>query len=105
VPAKPSATVALVLAADGYPDSVRRGDPISGVPAARETGALVFGAGVARNDRGEIVTAGGRVLTVVGSGPDLTAAADMAYAAADRIDYVGKWSRRDIGRALNPVPA
>ena len=100
LPAKPFATVALVLAADGYPESGRRGDAISGIEAARRIGALVFGAGVGRNDDGEIVTAGGRVLTVVGSGATVSAAADMAYAAADLIEYAGKWSRRDIGRSL-----
>jgi phosphoribosylamine--glycine ligase len=100
LPVRPLATVALVLAADGYPETARRGDVISGIDAACALGALVFGAGVARNADGEIVTAGGRVLTVVGTGADVAAAADMAYAAAALIDYAGKWSRRDIGRAL-----
>jgi phosphoribosylamine--glycine ligase len=100
LPVKPMATVALVLAADGYPESARRGDAISGIDTARGMGALVFGAGVARADRGGLVTAGGRVLTVVGTGRDVAAAADMAYAAADLISYSGKWSRRDIGRPL-----
>ena len=99
----PLATVALVLAADGYPERARRGDAISGIDEARALGALVFGAGVVRGDGGEMVTAGGRVLTVVGTGDGVAAAADMAYAAAARIDYAGKWSRRDIGRA--PAPA
>jgi phosphoribosylamine--glycine ligase len=98
--ARPPATVALVLAADGYPETARRGDVISGIDAARATGALVFGAGVARTDGGELVTAGGRVLSVVGEGVDVGAAADMAYGAAGLIDYAGKWSRRDIGRSL-----
>lgn len=100
LPVRPLATVALVLAADGYPEAGRRGDAIRGIDAARQMGALVFGAGVARTDGGEIVTAGGRVLAVVGTGVDVTAAADMAYAAADLIDFAGKWSRRDIGRPL-----
>ncbi|HEY8134549.1 MAG TPA: phosphoribosylamine--glycine ligase [Candidatus Limnocylindrales bacterium] len=100
LPVHPLATVALVLAADGYPETARRGDVIRGIEAARAGGALVFGAGVARDDDGELVTAGGRVLTVVGTGADVAAAADAAYAAADLIDYAAKWSRRDIGRAL-----
>jgi phosphoribosylamine--glycine ligase len=100
LPARPMATVALVLAADGYPETARRGDVIRGIDAARQMGALVFGAGVARTDRGEILTAGGRVLAVVGTGVDVNAAADRAYAAADLIEYAGKWSRRDIGRPL-----
>jgi phosphoribosylamine--glycine ligase len=105
LPVRPVATVALVLAADGYPDAPRRGDAITGIAAARDLGALVFGAGVAQSDGGEMVTAGGRVLTVVGSGVDVEAAAVMAYAAAELIEYHGKWSRRDIGRPIAGVTA
>lgn len=95
-----SATVALALAADGYPDSPRSGDAIEGIDAARSAGALVFGAGVRLDGYGELVTGGGRVLTVVGLGLDLVAAADKAYGAADRITFAGKQVRRDIGRSL-----
>jgi phosphoribosylamine--glycine ligase len=105
LPVKPNATVSLVLAADGYPDAPRRGDVISGIDAARADDALVFGAGVARNEAGDIVTAGGRVMSVVGTGADIAEAAEHAYAAAERIGYSGKWSRRDIGRTLAGVPA
>ena len=100
LPATADATVAIALAAAGYPDSARAGDVIRGIDAARATGALVFGAGVARGREETLTTAGGRVLTVVGRGPDLAAAADAAYEAADQIDYAGKWYRRDIGRPL-----
>ena len=100
LPTKPEATVALFLCADGYPDAARRGDPISGIDEARATGALVFGAGVARSASGELVTAGGRVLTVVGRGATVADAADMAYDAAALIGYAGKFMRRDIGRPL-----
>jgi phosphoribosylamine--glycine ligase len=100
VSALPNATVALCLAAAGYPDTARAGDAITGIEAAREMGALVFGAGVARDTNGDLVTGGGRVLTVVGSGKDVATAADAAYAAAARIEYGGKWLRRDIGRPL-----
>jgi len=100
LPALPDATVALFLAADGYPEAGRRDDPITGIEAARATGALVLGAGVARGADGRLVTAGGRVLTVVGRGTTIGQAADAAYAAAALIDYDGKWYRRDIGRSL-----
>ena len=100
LPTLPDATVALFLAADGYPDSGRRGDRITGIDAARATGALVFGAGVARGTDGGLVTAGGRVLTVVGRGATVGEAADAAYAAAALIEYDGAWYRRDIGRSL-----
>jgi phosphoribosylamine---glycine ligase len=101
VPTLPAATVALCLSAAGYPDAGPRGDAITGIEDARKGGALVFGAGVARDaDGGGLVTSGGRVVTVVGRGRDIATAADDAYAAAARIEYDGKWLRRDIGRPL-----
>ncbi|HUP83173.1 MAG TPA: phosphoribosylamine--glycine ligase [Candidatus Limnocylindria bacterium] len=103
LPVKPFATVALVLAAEGYPEATRHGDVIGGIGAAREMGAFVLGAGVARSDEGAVVTAGGRVLSVVGTGEDVASAADLAYAAAQQIEYPGKWSRRDIGRSLEAM--
>jgi phosphoribosylamine--glycine ligase len=93
------ASVALVLAAAGYPAEPRGGDVIGGLDAAHATGALVFGAGVRRERHDGLVTAGGRVLTVVALGSDVAAAAERAYAAADQITFSGKQMRRDIGRA------
>ncbi len=105
IPTMPDTTVALTLAAAGYPASPRTGDEIRGIDDARAAGALVFGAGVAQDDQGLLVTAGGRVLTVVGRGSDLAGAADAAYEAAARIDFAGKVIRRDIGRAAAEVAA
>jgi phosphoribosylamine--glycine ligase len=98
--AKAEATVGITLAAAGSPDNPRRGDAVSGIAQAREMGALVFGAGVAGGVDGQPVTAGGRVLTVVGSGSDVAEAADAAYGAAEAITFDGRQIRRDIGRAL-----
>jgi phosphoribosylamine--glycine ligase len=92
------AAVSLTLAADGYPAVPRAGDAIGGIEAARAEGAMVFGAGVQRDAEGSLLTAGGRVLSIVGRGADVAAAADVAYAAADRINFAGKRLRRDIGR-------
>jgi phosphoribosylamine---glycine ligase len=105
VAASPDATVGVFLCADGYPDAGRRGDVINGIDAARAGGALVLGAGVARAANGDLVTAQGRVLTVVGRGASVAAAAEHAYSAAAQIDYAGKWLRRDIGRPLVGAPA
>ncbi|MFN8621002.1 MAG: phosphoribosylamine--glycine ligase [Chloroflexota bacterium] len=104
LPVRPGATTAVVLAAAGYPGAVRSGDPIEGVADARADGALVFAAGVAEAPAdagapGALRTNGGRVLVVVGEGPDAAAAADAAYRAADRITFAGRQLRRDIGRA------
>jgi phosphoribosylamine--glycine ligase len=100
-----AATVGVTLAADGYPDSPRAGDHVSGIAAARDGGALVFGAGLRADQGGELVTAGGRVLTVVGTGSDVDAAARAAYEAAEAISFRGRQMRTDIGRSLVGVAA
>ena len=103
LPTLPSATVALVLAAAGYPEQPRSGDAIDGLEAAVATGALVFHAGTRRDADGTVRTAGGRVLTVVGRGPDLESAGLAATAAADRIHAAGLQRRGDIGLAWAPA--
>jgi phosphoribosylamine--glycine ligase len=105
VPTAEISTVGVTLSAEGYPGSVRTGDPIQGVEDARSSGALVFGAGVRRDDLGRLATSGGRVLTVVGRGTNLAAATEDAYAAAGRIEFAGRRMRTDIGRALAEVAA
>ncbi len=97
LPAKPGATVGIVLAADGYPASPVLGDPIGGIEAARSSGALVFEGGTRRT--GAVAeTAGGRVLTVVAGGDDLAMAAGAAHAAAACVTFRGRQMRGDIGR-------
>ena len=94
----PGANVCVVLAAGGYPEAVETGQPIAGIDAAASVpDALVFHAGTSRRE-GQIVTAGGRVLTVVGRGRTFNAAIDTAYEAASRIRFEGMQFRRDIGR-------
>jgi phosphoribosylamine---glycine ligase len=89
--------VGVVLAAGGYPDSVETGEIISGIEAASAVpNAVVFHAGTARHN-GHLVTAGGRVLTVVGRGPTYRNAIDTAYGAASKISFDGMQYRRDIG--------
>jgi phosphoribosylamine--glycine ligase len=90
------AAVCVVLASEGYPGSYKTGRPITGladIPA--ET--LVFHAGT-RAEHSQLVTAGGRVLNIVGLGADLERARAHAYTAAERITFAGKHYRRDIGR-------
>src|SRR5439155_11861417 len=77
------AMVAIALAADGYPRDPRRGDPIEGLDEARHRGALVFHAGTAPVAQGGWATNGGRVVTVVGRGPNLSTARAAAEHAAD----------------------
>ncbi|HLB44958.1 MAG TPA: phosphoribosylamine--glycine ligase [Candidatus Limnocylindrales bacterium] len=105
IPTLADAAVAITLATEGYPAGPRTGDAISGIAEATASGALVFGAGVGRDDGEGLVTAGGRVVTVVGRGADLAGAAEAAYEAAGRIDFSGRVMRRDIGGSLAEVAA
>jgi phosphoribosylamine--glycine ligase len=93
--------VGVVLASGGYPEAFEKGKVISGLDdAAALPGTLVFHAGSAERD-GTIVTAGGRVLTVVGSGSGYSEARRRAYEAVGRISFEGAHYRKDIGiRAL-----
>jgi phosphoribosylamine---glycine ligase len=88
--------VTVVLASGGYPGDYATGLPITGVAAASERPDVeVFHAGTAIDD-GTLVTAGGRVLNVTASGPDLGTARSRAYAAADEIRWDGMQRRSDI---------
>ncbi len=93
------ATVALVLAAAGYPGRPRTGDPINGLDHAAACGTLLFHAGTTLDPDGAVRTAGGRVLSVVAHGADLAAAGDAARAAAELVRAPGLHYRRDIGLA------
>ncbi|WP_420749221.1 phosphoribosylamine--glycine ligase [Rhodococcus sp. O3] len=88
------AAVTVVLAAEFYPASPRTGDVITGADAEG-----VLHAGTKRNESGAIVSAGGRVLSVVGVGADLSAARDHAYATLAGIKLPGGHFRTDIGLA------
>jgi phosphoribosylamine--glycine ligase len=89
----------VVLAARGYPDAPQKGDAIHGLPAPEED-CHVFHAGTALNGA-DVVTSGGRVLTVAVLGGNLSAAQRRAYEIAGRIRFEGMQFRRDIGhRAL-----
>ena len=90
----------VVMAAHGYPGTVRNGDAISGLPAASED-AIVFHAGTERRADGSVVTSGGRVLCVTALGDTVKAAQQRAYAALAPICFDGMQYRSDIGhRAL-----
>ncbi len=105
LPVLPGASVGIVLAAAGYPETPRRGAAIEGIDAARSTGALVFHAGTSRPTRPDdgYKTSGGRVLTVVGRGPDLATARAVAEAGANAVTWPGMQRRRDIASVL-PAP-
>ncbi|MBA3844126.1 MAG: phosphoribosylamine--glycine ligase [Actinobacteria bacterium] len=90
------AAVTVVLAGPEYPArSDYSGVAIAGIDAAEEAGALVFHGGTAVRGR-QVVTNGGRILSVTGTGPTVADARGRAYAAADLISFDGVQFRRDI---------
>jgi phosphoribosylamine---glycine ligase len=89
----PDPAVNVVLASAGYPESPRTGDVIAGLEEVE--GALVFHAGTGRQGR-RVVTAGGRVLSVVGRGPNRATARHAAYEGVDAITFKGMQYRTDI---------
>ncbi|MGZ4612919.1 MAG: phosphoribosylamine--glycine ligase [Kineosporiaceae bacterium] len=91
------AAVTVVVAAQGYPAAPVTGDVVEGLPEAEAVeGAWVLQAGTAVDADGRVITAGGRVLSVVGTGPDLAAARATAYEAVGRIRLRGGHYRSDI---------
>ena len=99
------AALGVVLAAEGYPDSVRKGDVIAGLDAAAKLPGKVFHAGT-KLEAGQALTNGGRVLCAVGLGASVSAAQAQAYKLVDAIAWPGMQCRRDIGyRAIAREPA
>ena len=92
----PRAALGVVMAAGGYPDRYRQGDPISGLDAAARLPGKVFHAGT-RSEGTQIVTAGGRVLCAVGLGDTVAAAQTQAYELVHAIHWNLVQYRRDIG--------
>jgi phosphoribosylamine--glycine ligase len=90
----------VVLAAAGYPEEPRRGDPVMALPADSED-CVVFHAGTQVAD-GQLATSGGRVLTVTALGDSVRAAQRRAYEAVAQVRFAGQQYRTDIGhRAIN----
>jgi phosphoribosylamine--glycine ligase len=92
----PETALTVVMAAEGYPGTPKKGGTIAGVAAAEASGAKVFHAGTALAD-GNLVAAGGRVLNVTARGANVTEAQSRAYAAVDLISAPDLFCRRDIG--------
>jgi phosphoribosylamine--glycine ligase len=92
-----AAAVTVVVAAQNYPGAPRTGDPVTGLAAPDGMpDRWVLHAGTALDDAGRVVSAGGRVLSVVGVGATLTEAREVAYAAVDEIGLSGSHHRTDI---------
>jgi phosphoribosylamine--glycine ligase len=94
----PQSTMTVIIAAEGYPASPKRGGAIDGIEAAeRVHGVTVFHAGTARHSSGALLGGGGRVLAVTAIADTLANARARAYRAVDEIAYADGFHRRDIG--------
>ncbi|MFD7021347.1 phosphoribosylamine--glycine ligase [Promicromonospora sukumoe] len=94
---RPEASVTVVVASEGYPSSARSGDPITGIEDAQLlAGVHVLHAGTGRSETGDLISAGGRVLSVVALGTDLADARARAYEGVARIELKGSHHRTDI---------
>jgi len=88
--------VCVVMASGGYPGDYEKGKVITGLEKVQELeDVAVFHAGT-REDNGDVVTSGGRVLGVTALGADVAAAQARAYEAVDCIQFEGVYCRRDI---------
>ena len=98
-----ASAVGVVAAADGYPGAPRTGDEITGL-GDLSSGVLVFHAGIRRDADGTLRTAGGRVLCVMATAPDLESARATTYENLRRVHFAGMQFRHDIGHTGGNPP-
>jgi len=99
LPEADAAAVAVSMASRAYPGANDSGTPITGVEEAEAAGAIVFHAGTALRD-GNLVTNGGRILSIAGVGGSITEAREHAYAGVERIQFEGARYRTDIASGV-----
>ncbi len=96
------ATVCVILASDGYPVEYKKGYPIEGLESfAGKSGYYVFHSGTKFDEKGRVVTNGGRVLGVTANGATLLEARENAYRATEWVQFANKYMRHDIGKAID----
>ncbi|HEY9643713.1 MAG TPA: phosphoribosylamine--glycine ligase [Coleofasciculaceae cyanobacterium] len=96
---KPEAAACVVIAAGGYPEHYKKGDPIQGIDQAEATGAVVFHAGT-KLKQDKLLTDGGRVLGITALGETFETAIARAYTAAESIQFENAYYRKDIGHRV-----
>ena len=94
----PRPAVTVMMVSGGYPGNYAKGKVITGLDNVKDS--IVFHAGTKKNDAGEIVTSGGRVLSVSSYGKDIASALAQSYKSIEAIDFADKYFRRDIGQDL-----
>jgi len=93
---KEASSMVVVLTSAGYPEAYPKKEPIS-IKQPLPEGSEVIYAGVGKNESGQVVSAGGRVLGAVGTGSTLQEAKERAYALCEHIEFKSKYLRKDIG--------
>ena len=94
----PQTAACVMMVADGYPESYRKGDVISGIDDVE--GSLVFHAGTKTDENGNTVTNGGRVICITSFDDTLPQALEKTYLNVEKIRWDGKYFRKDIGQDL-----
>lgn len=94
----PRTAVTVMIVSGGYPGSYPKGKIITG--CENVTNSILFHAGTKINEAGELVTSGGRVISVSSYGKDIADALANSYASINKVDFEGKYFRRDIGKDL-----
>jgi phosphoribosylamine--glycine ligase len=94
----PQSAATVMLVSGGYPENYEKGKAIFGVETIKNS--LVFHAGTKRNDSGELITSGGRVLAITSLGKDIETALQLSNSNAEKIKFDKKQYRKDIGKDL-----
>jgi phosphoribosylamine---glycine ligase len=95
---KEGSSACVILAAENYPNKPKKGDTINGIEEAKKTkNTVIFHAGTKKDESGNFITSGGRVLAVTVTGDDLDEALETAYRVVEKISWNGMQYRRDIG--------
>ena len=96
---KEGSSACVILAAENYPNKPKTGDTISGIDDAKTIeNTFIFHAGTKKDENGNFITSGGRVLAVTATGNNLDEALETAYLAVEKISWKGMQYRRDIGK-------
>lgn len=99
----PQPAVTVMMVSEGYPGSYPKGRVITGIENVVDS--IPFHAGTKIDEEGRLVTSGGRVISVSSTGKDIAEALAKSYASIEKINFDGKYSRRDIGKDLMKLAA